>query len=91
MLSAIPRSAFAAMIRQVGPARRRNKRFLKQVAAAAMAGGMLFASCDNGNDAQSGGADPDADTDDDTDADTDTDTDTDSDADGGPDAGDGGI
>jgi len=81
MLDAAPREMLEVMIRKLDPARQRNKKFLKKVAAAAVFGGMLVASCDSGNDAQSGGADPDADVDDDTDTDTDTEGDTDTDTD----------
>jgi hypothetical protein len=83
VFNAMPRQMLEAMISRFKPARQRNLRFLKSVTAAAMAGGLIIASC--ADDAVAGGAGPDIDSD--SDGDTDTDTDTDTDVDGGPDGG----
>ena len=82
LLAALPRSALEAMVERVAPMRQKNTRFLRNVGAAAVVGGLLVASCDSGNDtALTGGVDSD------TDVDSDSDSDTDTDADAGPDAG----
>jgi hypothetical protein len=86
VFSAMPQQMLEAMISRFKPAKQRNRRFLKNVATAAMVGGLLVASCDNPDDAIAcGGVGPDIDSD--TDGDTDTDTDTDTDVDGGTDGG----
>jgi len=85
VFSAMPRQMLEAMISRFKPAKQRNRRFLKSVAASVMVGGLLIASCaDNSDDTVAlGGVGPDIDTD----SDGDTDTDTDTDGDAGPDAG----
>jgi hypothetical protein len=86
LLAAMSGRVMEAMIDGLAPRRQKNTRFLRQVGAAALAGGILVASCDGGNDAHKyGGMGPDTDVDSDSDADSDTDTDTDADA--GPDGG----
>lgn len=88
LLGSLPREALAAMVRNLAPERQRNKRFVRAVAAAAMVGGMLVASCDSDDtDAKAGGAAPDIDVDSDSDSDSETDTDTDTEVDTGDDAG----
>jgi len=85
VFNAMPQQMLEAMISRFKPAKQRNRRFLKNVATAAMVGGLLIASCDDSDDMVAGGAGPDIDSN--TDGDTDTDTDTDTDVDGGPDGG----
>ena len=83
VLNAMPQQMLKTMISRFKPARQRNRRFLRNVAASVMVGGLLIASCDDSEDIATLGSGPDIDFD--TDGDTDTDTDTDGDA--GPDAG----
>ncbi len=75
MFSAMPQQILETMISRFKPAKQRNRRFLKSVAASVMVGGLLIASCDDSENVATLGSDPD------------TDTDTDTDGDAGPDAG----
>ena len=81
VFSAMPRQVLETMISRFKPARQRNRRFLKSVAASVIVGGLLIASCDDSEDVATLGMDPDID------SDSDGDTDTDTDEDAGPDAG----
>ena len=81
VFSAMPQQMLETMISRLKPARQRNRRFLKSVAASVIVGGLLIASCDDSEDVATMGMDPDID------ADSDGDTDTDTDEDAGPDAG----
>ena len=84
VFSAMPQQMLEAMISRFKPAGQRNRRFLKNVATAAMVGGLLIASCDSPDDEIAcGGVGPDIDSDSDGDTDTDTDTDPDAGDDGG--------
>ncbi len=81
VFSAMSQQALETMISRFKPQQQRNQRFLKNVTAAAMAGGMLIASCAVSSSCDDGcGPDIDSDTDGDTDTDTDTDEDAGSDA-----------
>ena len=77
MLGSLPREALMAMIDRMAPERQKNRRFLRAVTAATVAGGMLVTGCDLYKDGADDGVGPDID--------SDTYEDTDDDA--GPDGG----
>jgi hypothetical protein len=85
LLGALTPSALDEMIDGLAPKRQKNKRFLRNVGAAVVVGGLLIATCQCEDELECGATDPDSDVDNDSDSDTDTDQDAGPDA--GPDAG----
>ncbi len=87
ILRALPLESLASMVDRLNTNRQKNRKFLRKVAAAVVAGGVLLTTTCTVPDAQSMGDDGDIDVDSDTDGDVDSDSDSDTDPDAGSDAG----